>query len=126
MRCSAYRPGVTTPGANNRFAEHKSRYGSPRITAELQAQGKTCGENGVVLRMRRLGLHAKGKRKYKTTTQSSHNLPVAPNVLEQRFEAKGPNQKWVSDITYVWTDDGWLYLAVVLDLYSRRVGQAMP
>ena len=103
------------------FGEHKSRYGSPRITAELQEQGKSCGENRVAARMRLLGLHAKAKRKYKATTQSNHNLPVAPNVLAQRFEAEGPNQKWVSDITYVWTDDGWLYLAVVMDLYSRLV-----
>ena len=103
------------------FAEHKGRYGSPRITAELHEQGMTCGENRVAERMRRLGLQAKGKRKYKATTQSNHHLPVAPNLLEQHFEAETPNQKWVSDITYVWTDEGWLYLAVVLDLYSRLV-----
>ena len=75
---------------------------------------------------RALALRAKGKRKYKATTQSDHNLPVAPNLLEQHFEAQAPNQKWVSDITYVWTEEGWLYLAVVLDLFSRRVvGYAM-
>lgn len=71
--------------------------------------------------MQLLGLHAKGKRKYKATTNSNHTLPVALNLLEQDFEALAPNQKWVSDITYVWTDEGWLYLAVVLDLYSRLV-----
>ena len=104
------------------FAEHKGRYGSPRIAEELRHDhGKTCGDNRVAARMRALGLHARGKRKYKATTQSNHTLPVAPNLLEQRFEAEAPNQKWVSDITYVWTDEGWLYLAVVLDLYSRRV-----
>ena len=104
------------------FAEHKGRYGSPRIAEELRRDhGKTCGDNRVAARMHALGLHAKGKRKYKATTQSNHNLPVAPNRLEQHFEAEAPNQKWVSDITYVWTDEGWLYLAVVLDLYSRRV-----
>lgn len=104
------------------FVEHKSRYGSPRIAEELRhGHGKICGDNRVAARMRALGLHAKGKRKYKATTHSNHTLPVAPNLLEQRFEAEVPNQKWVSDITYVWTDEGWLYLAVVLDLYSRRV-----
>lgn len=104
------------------FAEHKGRYGSPRIAEELRrGHGKTYGDNRVAARMQALGLHAKGKRKYKATTHSNHTLPVAPNLLEQRFEAEAPNQKWVSDITYVWTDEGWLYLAVVLDLYSRRV-----
>lgn len=104
------------------FAEHKGRYGSPRIAEELRRDhGKICGDNRVAARMQTLGLHAKGKRKYKATTQSNHTLPVAPNLLEQHFEAEAPNQKWVSDITYVWTDEGWLYLAVVLDLYSRRV-----
>lgn len=104
------------------FVEHKSRYGSPRIAEELRrGHGKICGDNRVAARMKTLGLYAKGKRKYKATTQSNHTLPVAPNLLEQRFEAEAPNQKWVSDITYVWTDEGWLYLAVVLDLYSRRV-----
>ena len=104
------------------FAEHKGRYGSPRIAEELRRDhGKICGDNRVAARMQTLGLHAKGKRKYKATPQSNHTLPVAPNLLEQHFEAPAPNQKWVSDITYVWTDEGWLYLAVVLDLYSRRV-----
>jgi len=103
------------------FVEHKSRYGSPRITEELHEQGRACGENRVAGRMQRLGLQAKGKRKYKATTQSNHGLPVAPNLLKQHFAADKPNQKWVSDITYVWTDEGWLYLAVVLDLYSRLV-----
>lgn len=103
------------------FVEHKGRYGSPRIAEELREQGKTCSENRVAQRMQKLGLQAKGKRKYKATTQSNHTLPVAPNLLEQNFKAQAPNQKWVSDITYVWTDEGWLYLAVVLDLYSRLV-----
>jgi transposase InsO family protein len=71
--------------------------------------------------MQSLGLKARAARKYKATTQSKHNLPVAPNRLEQDFTASAPNQKWVSDITYLWTGEGWLYLAVVLDLYSRAV-----
>ena len=108
------------------FAEHKQRYGSPRITEELREHGEVISENRVAARMAALALRAKARRRYKATTQSNHTLPVAPNILEQNFEAEKPNQKWVSDITYIWTDDGWLYLAVVLDLYSRRVvGYAM-
>jgi len=103
------------------FVAHKQRYGSPRITEELREHGEVCSENRIAARMVALDLHAKAKRKYKATTQSNHNLPVAPNLLEQDFTAATPNQKWVSDITYVWTEDGWLYLAVVLDLYSRMV-----
>lgn len=108
------------------YTEHKGRYGSPRIAEELRDNRIPCSENRVAARMQALALQAKGKRKYKATTQSNHNLPVAPNLLEQHFEADAPNQKWVSDITYVWTEDGWLYLAVVLDLFSRMVvGYAM-
>jgi transposase InsO family protein len=71
--------------------------------------------------MRANGLRGRAARKYKATTNSRHSLPVAPNLLEQDFGADKPDQKWVSDITYIWTDEGWLYLAVVLELYSRRV-----
>lgn len=71
--------------------------------------------------MKRQNLRAKAARKYKATTNSNHNLPVAPNLLQQNFSAEAPNQKWVSDITYLWTDEGWLYLAVVVDLFSRLV-----
>lgn len=108
------------------FAEHKQRYGSPRLTVELRAQGLTCSENRVAARMKVLGIQAKAKRKFKATTNSNHNLPVAPNLLEQNFDADAPNRKWVSDITYIWTEEGWLYLAVVVDLFSRMVvGYAM-
>ena len=76
--------------------------------------------------MRQEGLRAKGAKKFKSTTNSRHNLPVAPNLLQQDFEAARPNEKYVTDITYIWTNEGWLYLAVVLDLYSRYVvGWAM-
>jgi len=71
--------------------------------------------------MRAMGLRARAARRFKATTQSTHRLPVAPNRLQQDFTAAGPNQKWVADITYRWTNEGWLYLAVVLDLYSRAV-----
>ena len=79
------------------------------------------GRNFVANRMRSMGLRAKAARKYKATTNSNHSLPVARNLLLQNFNATAPNEKWVSDITYIWTDEGWLYLAVVLDLYARVV-----
>jgi transposase InsO family protein len=67
------------------------------------------------------GLRARGKRKFKATTNSSHGLPVSPNLLERRFAVEAPNRVWAGDITYVWTQEGWLYLAVVIDLFSRQV-----
>jgi putative transposase len=103
------------------FDCHSSRYGYPRITEELRAQNERCGKNRVSRRMRHLGLRAKGKKKFKVTTDSNHNLPVAHNLLNRDFSTTAPSQKWVSDITYVWTDEGWLYLATVIDLYSRAV-----
>mgnify|MGYP003451934244 FL=1 len=108
------------------YTEHKGRAGAPRITQHLRDEGQTVGKNRVARVMHTEQLRAKAARKYKATTNSNHNLPVAPNLLEQDFTAPAANQKWVSDITYVWTDEGWLYLAVVLDLYSRLVvGWAM-
>ena len=103
------------------FKGHHGRYGAPRITSELLEQGETCSKNRVASRMQHLGLKAKGKKKFKMTTDSSHHLPVAPNLLNRDFTATSPNQKWCGDITYVWTDEGWMYLAVVIDLYSRTV-----
>src|SRR5690554_2533760 len=103
------------------FDAHKGRYGAPRVTEELKAEGWRVGRSRVAKRMQVLGLRARAARKYKATPQSKHNLPVAPNRLEQDFTASAANQKWVSDITSLWTSEGWLYLAVVLDLYSRAV-----
>ena len=103
------------------FAEHRGRYGAPRITLDLQAEGWRVSRRRVANRMRAMGLRARAARRFKATTQSTHRLPVAPNRLQQDFTAAGPNQKWVADITYLWTSEGWLYLAVVLDLYSRAV-----
>lgn len=103
------------------FNFHNSRYGYPRITDELHEKGEKCGKNRVFRRMRHLGLYAKGKKKFKVTTDSKHNLPVAANLLNRNFSTTGPNQKWCGDITYIWTDEGWLYLATVIDLYSRAV-----
>lgn len=103
------------------FKIHHGRYGAQRITDELCDNGETCSKNRVARRMKYLGLRAKAKKKFKVTTDSKHNLPVAPNLLNRDFIATGPNQKWVGDISYVWTDEGWMYLAVVIDLYSRAI-----
>ena len=103
------------------FEDEKGRPGSPRITRRLQEEGQSAGRHRVARIMRDNGLRAKAAKKYKATTNSNHSLPVAPNLLEQNFTADAPDQKWVSDITYIWTEEGWLYLAVVLELYSRRV-----
>jgi transposase InsO family protein len=108
------------------YTEHKGRTGAPRITKHLREEGQKVGKNRVASVMQTERLRAKAARKYKVTTNSNHNLPVAPNLLKQDFTAARPNCKWVSDITYVATDEGWLYVAVVLDLYSRLVvGWAM-
>ncbi len=108
------------------YDDEKQRAGSPRITKRLQGLGCVIGKNRVARIMRQEGLRAKGAKKFKATTNSRHNLPVAPNLLQQDFEAARPNEKYVTDITYIWTNEGWLYLAVVLDLYSRYVvGWAM-
>ena len=103
------------------FDKHHNRYGSTRLTDELHDQHVNCSRNRVARRMRYLGLRAKAKKKFRVTTDSSHNMPVAENLLARNFSASAPNQKWVGDISYIWTDEGWLYLAVVIDLYSRAV-----
>ena len=103
------------------FDAEKGRIGSPRVTRRLKAQGQGSGHNQVAQSMSRQGLRAKGARKFKATTNSKHSLPVAENLLQQDFTAERANQKWVSDITYIATDEGWLYLAVVMDLYSRII-----
>ena len=103
------------------FTQHQGRYGAPRLTTELKSQGEICSKNRVARRMKALNLHAKAKKKFKITTDSKHRLPVADNLLNQDFSATAPNQKWCSDISYVWTEEGWLYVAVVMDLYSRAV-----
>jgi len=101
-------------------------YGSPRITEDLQTKGIKCGKNRVARIMKVHGIVGKAAKKFKATTNSKHNLPVAENLLKQNFVAQKPNTVWVSDITYIWTLEGWLYLAVILDLYSRQVvGWAM-
>jgi transposase InsO family protein len=107
-------------------AEVKGRYGSPRMTAELTARGHACSENTVAALMKTHGIRAKTARRFVRTTDSRHGLPVAENLLGRDFAPAGPNAAWAGDITYVPTADGWLYLAVVEDLFSRRiVGWAM-
>lgn len=99
----------------------KRRYGSPRVHAELQATGEQVGRKRVARLMREEKLAARTRRRFRATTDSKHSFPVAPNVLERDFTATAPNQVWVTDITFLWTAQGWLYLAVILDLFSRRV-----
>ena len=102
-------------------AESRRTYGSPRVHATLQAQGKRIGEHRVARLMRTSAIRAKTTLKWRATTDSAHQHPVVPNMLNRQFAVAAPNRVWAGDITYVWTTEGWLYLAVVLDLYSRRV-----
>ena len=103
------------------FDTHKGRYGAPRIQRELSATGVHHNEKTIAASLTRQGLRAKAAKRFKATTYSNHSLAVAPNLLEQDFLANQPNEKYVQDITYIGTDEGWLYLAVVIDLYSRQV-----
>lgn len=109
---------------------HKDKrrvYGSPRIHDHLQKEGVRCGRKRIERLMRENDIRAKQGKKYKpTTTNSKHNLPVAPNILNRQFRRDRPNEAWVADITYIPTEEGWLYLAAIMDLFSRRiVGWAM-
>lgn len=99
----------------------KRRYGSPRVHAELKAAGERVGRKRVARLMREKDLVGRRRRRFRTTTDSKHDFPIAPNVLARDFTASGPDQAWVTDITFLWTAQGWLYLAVILDLFSRRV-----
>ena len=108
------------------YTEHKQRYGVLRITDELKDRGFHCSKNRVARRMQKLGLKGIQAKKFKQTTDSTHSKWVAPDLINQDFTAMGTNQKWVSDLTYVWTGEGWLYLAVIMDLYSRAIiGRSM-
>ena len=108
-------------------AHHRERYGAPRIHAELRAEGQTVSRKRVERVMRQHGIRARAPRRYRVcTTDSKHSLPVAANLLDQNFVADRPNQVWLADITYIPTGEGWLYLAVILDLFTRKVvGWAM-
>jgi putative transposase len=107
-------------------AESHQRYGSPRVHAELRDRGQRVGRKRVARLMRAHGLGARRRRRFRITTDSHHPLAVAPNVLARQFAVAAPDRAWVTDITYLWTQEGWLYLAVILDLFSRAVvGWAM-
>jgi transposase InsO family protein len=108
-------------------AHHRERYGAPRIHAELRAEGQIISRKRIERVMRRHGIRARAPRRYRVcTTDSKHSLPVAANLLDQNFVAERPNQVWLADITYIPTAEGWLYLAVILDLFTRKVvGWAM-
>jgi putative transposase len=107
-------------------AASRRTYGSPRILRDLREEGHRVSRKRVARLMRDLGLEGRRRRRFRATTDSQHRFPVAPNVLMRDFEVAAPNTAWVTDITYLATLDGWLYLAVILDLFSRRVvGYAM-
>jgi len=104
------------------FEAKRQVYGSPRITQELKDQGRSHSKNYVAKLMKGAGIVAKvGRRKFKCTTDSQHSEPVFPNIVQRNFHAIAPNTVWVSDITYIWTTEGWMYLCVFIDLFSRRV-----
>ena len=99
----------------------KRRYGSPRVHADLKASGLRVGRKRVARLMREKHLAGRMRRRFRSTTDSKHAFPIAPNLLGRNFSASAPDQAWVTDITFLWTAQGWLYLAVILDLFSRRV-----
>ena len=102
-------------------AESRQRYGSPRVHAELRHRGHRPSRKRVARLMRQHRLCARRRRRFRITTESQHDRPVAPNVLDRQFAVAAPDTTWVTDMTYLWTDEGWLYLAVILDLFSRAV-----
>ena len=101
--------------------ENRGAYGSPRIHAELKARQMRHGKKRVARLMRENGIRAKQKKKFRATTDSNHTYPVAPNLLLRNFEADMPDRKWLADITYIPTREGWLYLAAIMDLFSRPI-----
>lgn len=103
------------------FEGSQGTYGSRRMASALQGNGYAVGRHKARRLMRESGLVVRRKKLFKVTTNSRHHYPVAPNLLERQFDVAEPDRAWVADITYLWTAEGWLYLAVVLDLYSRRV-----
>ena len=108
------------------WKESRGNYGSPRVHAELRARGWRVSRKRVERLMRDNGIQARRKRRFRNTTNSKHNRPVAPNVLDRKFDVETSNTTWAGDVTYIWTLQGWMYLAVILDLFSRRVvGWAM-
>lgn len=102
-------------------AQTRGSYGWPRTWRELHGQGIRVGKRRVQTLMQRHGIRAKAERRFKVTTDSNHDLPIAPNLLDRQFAVDAPNKVWVGDITYIATDEGWLFLAVVIDLFSRQI-----
>jgi putative transposase len=117
----ARRDGELLASIRRIFTKFRGRYGAPRVHNELACEGVSISRKRVARLMREAGLKAKGRRKYKPTTDSNHSLPVVPNLLQRDFRAERPDMAWVSDITYLWTREGWMYLAVIVDLCSRKV-----
>ena len=109
------------PSIIKAFTDSKRIYGSPRVHASLIRDGIACGLHQVARLMKEMGLRSVIKKKYKATTNSKHNKAVAQNILDRKFYPLQANQAWAGDITYIWTEEGWLYLAVVIDLHSRKV-----
>ena len=104
----------------------RRNYGSPKITKQLHAEGVAVSQKTVARIMQEEGIRSKTVKKYKATTNSKHHLPVYPNLVDQQFKVEQPGQVWVADITYIWTSEGWLYLATIMELFSRRIiGWAM-
>jgi putative transposase len=104
------------------YAENHGAYGWPRIWRELIKRGIRVGKQRVQRLMQKHGIRARGKRRFRVmTTDSRHDLPIAPNLLNRNFTPAGPNQAWTGDLTYIATEEGWLFLAVVIDLFSRKV-----
>ena len=114
-------PGTGRKKIEAVYNDSYETYGSPRVYRELKAQGVACSENRVARLMRLRGLRAKQVRRYKSTTKRNKKHPVAPNLLKRDFAADQPNHKWLTDITYIPTQEGWLYLAAILDLFPRRI-----
>lgn len=103
------------------YTRGRGTYGSPRITAELRSNGVYCGKNRIARLMRENGIRAKTKRRFKAVTRYRHDILVAEDCLKQNFSAEAANRVWFSDITFIWTREGWMYLAAILDAYDRQI-----
>ncbi|MEM7667484.1 MAG: IS3 family transposase [Pseudomonadota bacterium] len=121
MSASQRQDMVVLAHIREQFALSLGSYGRPRMTEELKEQGLNVGHRRVGRLMRENGIEVRRNKKFRATTDSNHSFNIAPNLLNRDFSADRPNQKWAGDISYVWTQEGWLYLAVILDLHSRRV-----
>ena len=120
-RQRAVRSSALQQAVHQEFMKHRSRAGAPTIVHDVQAQGFKVSERTVGRCLQRQNLRCKIARKFKVTTDSEHRLPVVPNHLNRQFTVSQPNKVWVTDITYIYTQEGWLYLCVMLDLFSRRI-----